>query len=109
MDFKKGNIYAAAPMPSDGSEFSEVLLQQESFRIERIISEGQTTAEGTWYDQATDEWVILLQGDAGVEIEHSDIVKLSQGDYLLIPAHTLHRVVYTSKKPHCVWLALHAK
>ena len=109
MDFKKGNIYVTAPMPADGSEFSEDLLRNENFTLERIISEGQTTPEGEWYDQATDEWVILLQGEASVEFADSGIVKLSQGDYLWIPAHSLHRVMRTSKKPHCVWLALHAK
>lgn len=109
MEFKKGNIYATAPMPPDGSEFSEVLLRHGNLMMERIISEGQTTTEGKWYDQDTDEWVLLLQGEARIEFADAVTIDLSQGDYLWIPRHTLHRVVHTSKKPHCVWLALHAK
>lgn len=109
MDFKKGNIYATAPMPPDGSEFSEVLLRHGNLMIERIISEGHTTPEGKWYDQVTDEWVLLLQGEAWVEFDDAGTINLSQGDWLWIPMHTKHRVVQTSKEPHCVWLALHAK
>ena len=109
MDIKKGNIYDKASMPLDGSEFSEILLHQERFRIERIISSGQTTPEGEWYDQADDEWVILLLGEAQIEFADSGIVNLSQGDYMWIPSHVLHRVTSTSFNPDCIWLAVHSK
>ena len=109
MELKKGNIYEKATMPLDGSEFSEILVHQDSFRIERIISNGQTTPEGQWYDQPNDEWIILLQGEARVEFASLEIINLSQGDYILIPSHTLHRVTLTSSNPDCIWLALHSK
>jgi len=96
-------------MPLDGSEFSEILLHHDKFRIERIISNGQTTPAGKWYDQENDEWVILLQGEAQIEFLSSGIVDLIQGDYIWIPSHTLHRVTGTSLKPDCVWLALYSK
>jgi cupin 2 domain-containing protein len=108
MDAIKGNIYDKASMPADGSELSELLLQHTNFRIERIISNGQTTPEGSWYDQSNDEWVILLQGEARLEFSASGIVNLSPGDYLWIPAHTLHKVIHTSLNPECIWLALHS-
>jgi len=109
MKLKKSNIYSAASMPGDGSEFSEILLHHDNFIVERILSKGQVTPTGQWYDQGNDEWVILLQGEAQLEFSGSEKIILHQGDYLLIPSHTLHRVIYTSSDPGCIWLALHSK
>ena len=68
--------------------------------IERIISTGQSTLPGEWYDQNKDEWVILLQGEAILSYEDGSQIKLTVGDYLLIPAHQKHRVEYTSISHH---------
>ena len=106
---KKGNLYANAVMPVDGSEFSEILLHHDKYKLERIISKGQITPEGQWYDQDNDEWVVLLRGEARIEFAGSEIMYLTPGDYLWIPAHQLHRVLYTSSDPDCIWLALHSK
>ncbi len=76
--------------------------------IERIISTGQTTPEGEWYDQKKDEWVILMQGEAKLLFEEGSEVKMVKGDYLLIKAHQKHRVIHTSVDPPCIWLAVHA-
>ena len=72
--------------------------QQNRFLIERIISTGQTTPLGEWYDQETDEWVILLQGKAELSYEDGERIGLQAGDYLVIPAHVKHRVEYTSQE-----------
>ncbi|MFZ4707863.1 MAG: cupin domain-containing protein [Bacteroidales bacterium] len=108
MDFKRGNIFTKALMPADGTELTEIILDQNRFRIERIVSDGQSTPDGFWYDQPGDEWVILLQGDAVVEFEESGDISLSKGDYLWIPPHVRHRVKFTSNKPQCIWLACHS-
>ena len=50
-------------------EMSEALLDTQQFRLERILSAGQRTPPGEWYDQNTNEWVILLSGEAGVLFE----------------------------------------
>jgi cupin 2 domain-containing protein len=109
MDYKRGNIFNEPVMPSDGTELTEILLDSIRFRLERLVSDGQQTPEGFWYDQPGDEWVILLQGDAVVELEGSGMVSLSKGDYLWIPSHVRHRVTFTSSEPQCIWLALHSK
>ncbi len=88
-------------------EFIEFLIDRAGVKLERIISHGQTTPPGTWYDQDTDEWVVLLKGRASLEFDNGSSVHLTEGDYLLIPAGLRHRVSYTSKHPPCVWLALH--
>ncbi len=88
-------------------ELFEALLQTKDILIERIISTGQSTPPGQWYDQETDEWVILLQGKAQLSYEDSRTVDLLPGDYLLLKAHEKHRVEATSNNPVCIWLAIH--
>lgn len=85
----------------------ETLAEAGQLRIERILSIGQTTPSGEWYDQDLDEWVILLQGEAELSYEDNTRQSLKAGDYLLIPAHCRHRVEYTSIEPPCIWLAVH--
>lgn len=89
------------------TELFETLLTQENVVIERIVSQGQTTPSGKWYDQDKNEWVILLQGKAELSYADNSRIKLTQGDYLYIPAHQKHRVEYTSINPVCIWLAIH--
>ena len=90
-----------------GHEVFETLVSGDIL-IERIISTGQTTPEGEWYDQKKDEWVILLQGEAKLLFEEGSDVKMVKGDYLFIKAHEKHRVIHTSVDPPCIWLAVHA-
>lgn len=88
-------------------EIFETLIATENILIERIISTGQTTPPGKWYNQERDEWVILLQGEAQLSYDDGTAIQLQAGDYLLIPAHQKHRVEYTSSEPSCIWLAVH--
>ncbi len=88
-------------------EHFDTLIAAGAIKIERIISIGQTTPAGEWYDQAQDEWVILLQGNATLSYADGSEVDLHPGDYLHLPAHCRHRVEYTSSEPPCVWLAVH--
>ncbi|MDJ0713930.1 MAG: cupin domain-containing protein [Prochloraceae cyanobacterium] len=94
-----------ASLPDE--ELFETLLKSENVLIERIISTGQTTPPGKWYDQEKDEWVILLQGEAELSYADGSTIKLSAGDYIFIPARQKHRVDYTSSEPPCIWLAVH--
>ncbi len=90
------------------NEVVETLLKGKSFKLERIISEGHSTPEGTWYDQEQDEWVILLQGSASLLLEgDTEPVVLKPGDYLNLPAHKRHRVLWTDKTEKTIWLAIH--
>lgn len=95
------------PADQPATELFEILLQQDQLKIERIISTGQTTPAGQWYDQAQDEWVILLQGTARLSFSDCPEQTLQVGDYLHIPAHQRHRVEFTSTTPPCIWLAIH--
>jgi len=101
------NLFAGIP-PEIPAEISEILLQTPDLHLERIVSAGQGTPPGQWYDQETHEWVILLSGSAGLLFAGETAVQVVRpGDYLLIPAHRRHRVEWTEPDRPTVWLALH--
>lgn len=88
------------------SEFFQNLHRESNLRIERIISKGHSSDENFWYDQKEFEWVILLTGNAFLEFKDPyQAIKLSPGDYLLIPPHKLHRVISTAET-ETIWLAV---
>lgn len=99
------NIFQLPNSPGQ-IELIETLLEQDGVLIERIISTGQITPPGEWYDQEQNEWLIVLQGEGELSYEDDSRIKLTTGDYLLIPAHQKHRVEYTSTKPPCIWLTI---
>lgn len=95
------NLFAHATPPSQGERFDE-LLRHKNLVIERILSSpGIRSAE---YVQAQDEWVLLVQGEAGL-IVGGKPVRLVAGDHLFIPAGVPHTVVDTSEG--ALWLAVH--
>ena len=95
--------------PADlNEEYFETLLQQPGIRVERIVSSGQATPAGEWYDQAWDEWVLLLSGEALLQIAgESTPRRLLPGDSIMLPEHCRHRVAWTTSAEQTVWLALH--
>jgi cupin 2 domain-containing protein len=106
---KTGNIFDNVPLKAE-NEIFEDLLTTHSFRIERIISTGQSSPPGEWFDQENDEWVLLLKGCAEILYEgDKGTIKMIEGSYLFIPAHQKHRVESTSPDEPTIWLALHFK
>lgn len=103
---KKSNIFANITSEIK-EELFEDIISKDGIKIERIVSKGHTTTEFEWYDQNTDEWVIVLKGEAVLEFEDADEVRLKDGDYINIPAHTKHRVSWTKPDEETVWLAIH--
>ena len=90
----------------DQEQFAPIVRGPAGLLVERIVSWGHTTPEGTWYDQAHDEWVVVLEGSARLGYEDGSERVLHSGEHLLIPRHVRHRVVFTSTP--CIWLAVHA-
>jgi len=87
-------------------EIFESIVASKGVRIERIVSTGQCTAKGTWYEQDEHEWVILLQGAARLAYADGQIVTLGPGDSLLLLAGRKHRVQWTEAGIPTVWLAV---
>lgn len=99
------NIFQLPKLTED-AEVVEILLQGQKIVIERIISTGQASPEGFWYDQEEDEWVIVLQGSGKLVWEDGRGLVMNPGDWLFIPSHERHRVEWTSQDPPCIWLAV---
>lgn len=108
MAVKAGNLYRDLPARPLDAEIVDRLLERLPLRIERIVSTGQATREGEWYDQDGDEWVLLVAGSARLRVEGEDADReLHAGDWILLPAHCRHRVTWTQGDPPTVWLAIH--
>jgi cupin 2 domain-containing protein len=102
------NIFARIEPASSGQEQSFEILARPGLRIERIISAGQASPPGFWYDQPWDEWVIVLKGAARLKFEgEGAAMALGEGDYIFIPAHARHRVEWTAQGRPTIWLAVH--
>jgi cupin 2 domain-containing protein len=102
-----GNLFEAAP-EDIREEHVACLVEARHVRIERIVSMGQESPPGFWYDQPWAEWVVVLAGSAGLRFEgEADVKVLSEGDYVLIPARVKHRVEWTNKDRATIWLAVH--
>lgn len=90
------------------AEQTTTLLANENVRIERIVSTGQASPPGFWYDQEWAEWVLLLTGAAGLLFDgEAEPRVLRPGDHVLIAAHRRHRVAWTDPEHPTVWLAVH--
>lgn len=102
-----GSLVAEVPQRLE-AEWFEPLLQRANVRIERIVSTGHTTPPGEWFDQAWDEWVVVISGAAAILLDGEDAPRsLAPGDYVFLPAHCRHRVTWTTPDQPTVWLAVH--
>lgn len=103
----RGNLFRTPP-PTGESESFTALASRPGARLERIVSRGQASPPGFWYDQADDEWVALLAGAARLEVEgEAAPLDLAPGDWVHLPAHRRHRVASTAPDAETIWLALH--
>jgi cupin 2 domain-containing protein len=102
------NIFAGIEPASGTEEQLLEIMARPGLRIERIVSTGQASPPGFWYDQPWDEWAIVLKGAARLKFEgEGAAVALAEGDYVFIPAHARHRVEWTAQDRPTVWLAVH--
>ena len=107
MEIRQDNLLAALDLAAS-EEQVQPLLASPGIRIERIVSTGQASPGGFWFDQCWDEFVLLITGSAGVLIEGETATRsLGPGDHLIIPAHVRHRIEWTSAAEPTIWLAVH--
>ena len=97
-----GNIPDSLP-----EELFETLASSGSVLVERIVSRGHASPASGWYDQAREEFVVLLAGGARIEFADGACAELKPGDWLNIPARRKHRVAWTKADTETVWLAVH--
>ena len=100
------NIFEAIPADLANEKF-DTLVDNDTVRIERIVSRGHTSPRSGWYDQPQNEWVMVLTGEAVLSFDDGSSVTLKQGDFIDIPAHRKHRVEWTAPGVETIWLAVH--
>jgi cupin 2 domain-containing protein len=116
---RKGSVHEAKEIPIKGTLFADIPVKlpeeileticvSDTVKIERIVSRGQASPTGFWYDQERSEFILIVQGSAGLKFENArDIVVLKTGDYLIIGAHVKHRLEWTDPTGATIWLAVH--
>ena len=104
---QSGSLFADVPTRLDKEEFT-VVARLPGARVERIVSTGQASPPGVWYDQEWNEWVVLLSGSARLRLEGEPSARaMAPGDFINIPAHRRHRVEATDPREPTIWLAIH--
>lgn len=98
------NIFENIGQAGEEEQFDS-LLKLPDCRIDRIVSAGHSSPAGFWYEQENDEWILLIQGEATLEVE-GEYLELKTGDHLFLPKNCRHRVERTSVEPACIWLCV---
>ncbi len=98
------NIFENIPEQIN-EELTDILVNSNEVRIEKIVSKGHKSKANFWYDQSENEWVIVLKGTAKLMFKlNNKIIHLTEGDFINITAHEKHRVEWTSEE--VIWLAV---
>jgi cupin 2 domain-containing protein len=100
----KKNVFENIIIDKKQEQFFE-LIKNDNIRIEKIVSNGQSSPINFWYAQEKNEFVLILKGNAILEYEDKE-VDLKEGDFINIKAFTKHRVKYTNKDEPTIWLAV---
>jgi cupin 2 domain-containing protein len=104
---KKENILAKIPVQLP-NQLVESVSQSKNAEIKRIIFKANATHDKEWRSQNKNDFVfiLVLQGNTTIEFENKEKFELKEGDYVIIPKDTKHRVASTSKDKETIWLAV---
>ena len=84
------NIFDGISAVGEEEKF-DLLMKGTHYRIDRIVSSGHSSPQGFWYDQEDDEWILLVQGKATLEVE-GKFIDMKAGDYMFLPKNCKHRI-----------------
>jgi len=91
-------------LPSSGA--GEVIERLAGNGAVRIVSRGEASPDGFWYDQDEAEFVLVLSGAARLRFADGGVLSLGPGDWVDIAPHRRHRVDWTDPAQPTVWLAV---
>ena len=97
---ERGSL-AADKVPLVGEQFRK-LVQVHNVVIEEIVS--SALPDSFDYRQDHDEWVLVLEGGAQLDVDGTTVT-LTSGEWVLIRADVAHRVLRTEAGTR--WLAVH--
>ena len=89
-------------LPDLDDENFKTMLKHKNVSVKRIVSNTLKTPQT--FKQDVDEWVVVLQGCAKLEMD-GIIHKLKKGDSLFIEANKEHTLLKT--KQVVIWLAIY--
>jgi cupin 2 domain-containing protein len=102
-DALRGKLRPSRQAPEVGEHREELArLGHGGVVIEQILSGALPSPVD--YDQSHDEWVLLVEGAAVLEVGDKRF-DLTRGDSLLLPARVPHRLIEC--RPGTSWLAVH--
>ncbi|MBS1132695.1 MAG: hypothetical protein H6R16_3697 [Proteobacteria bacterium] len=102
------NLFANLPPLGTEEEAFATLLAEPGLTVQRIVSTGQSSPDGFWYDQPDAEWVLLISGEARLRFEdETEARRLQPGAFVDIAAGRRHRVEWTAPDTPTIWLAIH--
>jgi cupin 2 domain-containing protein len=97
----RGRLSSSADAPATGETFVP-LVDTPRLLVEQILSSDSASDE--LYVQERDEWVVVLEGSAALDL-NGTAIELTAGDWIVLPAGVAHRVLRT--EPGTTWLAVH--
>ena len=100
MPFTQGRLQTPDAAPATGEHITRLADIGDSV-VDQILS-GRLD-EPIGYRQDEDEWVVVLNGRAILDVE-DERLHLGPGDWVMLPARTLHRLVETD--PGTSWLTV---
>lgn len=86
------NLFANLPPLASKDEVFTTLLTEPGLTVQRIVSTGQSSPPGFWYDQPEAEWVVLIDLLEPTRLEHEG-EPLGDGFAAGSDAHDVHRIV----------------
>lgn len=101
---EKYNIYEKVQIDKTEETFFEI-FKNDKIKVEKIVSNGQSSPLNFWYEQKENEYILLLEGFAILEFGDFE-VELKKGDCLNINSMQKHRVKFTSQEEPTIWFAV---
>ncbi|MGC8627238.1 MAG: cupin domain-containing protein [Acidimicrobiales bacterium] len=101
--YRFGRLYDPSTAPPQG-EVDHLFVQGAALSVHQVLSGKLASAVG--YCQAEDEWALLLEGAALLEVA-GEAREMGPGDWVWLPAGTPHRLVST--RPGTSWVTVHAQ
>ncbi len=95
---KAANLFAGVTTGQTEEVITEILVRPD-LKIERIVSTGQASPPGFWYDQPWDEWVTVLAGAARLRFESLSLRIANSAPATMFSYKPMHATASNGRAP----------